>query len=62
MLLIVGFYKRSVPLFLYGFQSCLYLKDIHFGNMVSCFSGAVGVFSMDYIHYIFIKVLVDNCD
>ena len=62
LLLIVGFNQRSVPLLLYGFQWCFYLKDITMGNIVSCWRCAGGKRSMDYIHYSIKKIFVDHGD
>ena len=62
MLLIVGFYQRSVPLFLCGFQCCFYLKNIPIGNIVSCFSCAGAERSMDYRHCSIKNISVSHGD
>ena len=62
LLLIIGFYQRSIPLFLYRLQWCCYLKDIRIGNMVSCCSCVGGLCSIDYRHYIFKKIFIDHVD
>ena len=51
LLLILGFYQRSVLLFLYVLQCCCYLKDLTIENMVSCCSCVGGIRSMDNRHY-----------
>ena len=51
LLLVVGFYQRSVPLFLYGFQCYFYLKDLPIGNTISCCRFMWVEHSMDYRHY-----------
>ena len=57
-MLIVGFYQRGVPLFLYVFQCCYYLKDLPIGKILSCCSCVGGERSMDYrnhsIHNFFV--------
>ena len=58
LLLIVGFYKRSVPFFFYVIQCWFYLKDLPIGNMVSCWSCVVGTRYMDYKHYSFKKIFI----
>ena len=60
LLLIVGLYQRSFPLFLYGFQCCLYLKYICIGNMVSFCICVGGIRSMYCRHYIFNKIFMDH--
>ena len=42
LLLIVGFYQRSVLLFLHEFQCCFNLKDLPIGKIVSCCICAAG--------------------
>ena len=62
LLLIVGFYQRSVLLLLYGFQCCCYLKDLTMGNIVSCFRCVEGESSMGYRNYSIKNILVAHCD
>ena len=62
MLSVVGFYQRRVPLFLYGFQCCFYLKDLPIGYIVSCYSYVRDEFSMDYRHYSIKNILVAHGD
>ena len=62
LLLIVGFYQRIVPLFLYVFQCCFYLKDLSIGNIGSCYSCVGGECSMDYRHYRVKNIFVDKGD
>ena len=62
MLLIVGFYQRSVPFFLYVFQCYLYLEDLPIGNMVSCCSFTGGINYMDDRNYSFKKIFMAHGD
>ena len=58
LLLVVGFYQRSIPLFLYVFQCCCYLKDIPIGNMISCCRCTGGIISMYDIYYRFNNIFM----
>ena len=58
LLLIVGFYQSSVPLFLYVFQCCFYLKDIPIGNILFCCRCVMGMRSVDDIHYSFKEIFM----
>ena len=51
LLLIVGFYQRSVLLFLYGFHFNFYFKNVPIRNMVYWCSGAGGGRSTGYMPY-----------
>ena len=62
MLLIVGFYQRSVPLLLYGFQFICYLKDTPIGDMVYWCSGEGGGRFMDYINYWMEEIFMSHSD
>ena len=60
MFLIVWFYQRSVPFFLYWFQWCCYLDNIPIWNTVSWYISTGGVWYVDYRHCRFKNIFMDH--